>query len=149
MSQRRLLVLAPAPLSSASTRYRLAQFFPALREAAIEPTLRPFVDEAGFKTLYTRGGAVQKLHAGHRALLGRLTDLVRATRADAVLIHREAALIGPPIIEWLITRGLGVPVLFDIDDAVWVPYSSPTYGALLSRLLKAPQKTNFTLRASS
>jgi glycosyltransferase involved in cell wall biosynthesis len=41
------------------------------------------------------------------------------------------------------------PIIFDLDDAVWVGYASPTYGALLSRLLKAPGKTHFTLTAAA
>ncbi|MDB4964871.1 MAG: glycosyl transferase group 1, partial [Myxococcales bacterium] len=39
--------------------------------------------------------------------------------------------------------------IFDLDDAVWMPYASPTYGAALSRLLKAPGKTHFTLAAAT
>jgi glycosyltransferase involved in cell wall biosynthesis len=145
---RHLLVLAPAPTVAASTRFRLAQFFPALRAAGVEPQLRPFLDEAGFGLLYRPGAPLAKLAAAARALAGRLADLVRAARADAVLVHREAALVGPPLVEWILARGLGRPLLFDLDDAVWVPYASPTYGTLLSRLLKAPQKTDFTLAAA-
>jgi glycosyltransferase involved in cell wall biosynthesis len=143
---RRLLVLAPAPTSAASTRFRLEQFFPALRQAGIEPVLRPFLDEEGFRVLYQPGHALGKMEAAARALAGRATDLIRSLRAAAVLVHREAALVGPPVIEWLLSQGR--PLLFDLDDAVWVPYASPTYGAFLSRLLKAPKKTFFTLAAA-
>ncbi len=146
---KRLLVLTPAPTVAASTRFRLEQFFPALRDAGIEPVIRPFLDERGFSVLYRRGHAADKLVAAARALASRAGDLVRATRADAVLVHREAALVGPPLIEWLLARALRRPVVFDLDDAVWVAYVSPTYGALLPRLLKAPQKTLFTLRAAA
>ena len=146
---KRLLVLAPAPTSAASTRFRLEQFFPALRQAGIEPILRPFLDERGFRVLYRRGEKLEKLAAAARALGGRLSDLARSVRADAVLVHREAALVGPPLMEWALARAFHRPLLFDLDDAVWVPYASPTYGALLSRLLKAPEKTLFTLSAAS
>ena len=145
----KLLVLAPCPRSAASTRFRLEQFFPALRSAGIEPILRPFLDERGFATVYRRGAPWSKLVAAARAIAGRVTDLARAIDARAVLVHREAALVGPPILEWLLTRALRRPVIFDLDDAVWVPYASPTYGALLSRLLKAPGKTHFTLTTAT
>jgi glycosyltransferase involved in cell wall biosynthesis len=54
--------------------------------------------------------------------------------ADVVLIQREAALIGPPVVEWVIVRILGKPMLLDLDDATFVSYVSPTYGPLASRL---------------
>ena len=145
----KLLVLTPNPSSAAATRFRLEQFFPALRAAGIEPVLRPFLDEEGFRVLYRRGAPLAKLRTGAQAVVGRTLDLVRAVGADAVLIHREAALVGPPIVEWLMTRALDRPVIFDLDDAIWVPYASPTYGALLSKLLKAPGKTHFTLGAAA
>lgn len=144
-----LLVLAPNPSSAASTRFRLEQFFPALRAAGIEPVLRPFLDEAGFAILYRHGAPLAKLLTAARALAGRAADVARAVAADAVLIHREAALVGPPIVEWLMARLERRPLIFDLDDAIWVPYASPTYGALLSRLLKAPGKTRFTLAAAT
>ena len=89
--------------------------------------------------------ALDKAGAAMRALAGRVADLGRAAGARAVLIHREAALVGPPILEWLLSRLGRRPLIFDLDDAIWVPYASPTYGATLSRLLKAPGKTHFTL----
>lgn len=138
---KRLLVLTPAPTSSASTRFRLEQFFPTLRAHGIEPILRPFLDEQGFRVLYRPGNLGIKMRAAARALAGRIGDLLRATRADGVLLHREAALVGPPLVEWILAQPLGRPLVFDLDDAVWVPYSSPTYGSMLSRLLKMPQKT--------
>jgi glycosyltransferase involved in cell wall biosynthesis len=144
---KRLLVLTPAPISSASTRFRLTQFFPALERAGIVPVLRPFLDERGFGLLYRRGAVSGKLVAAARAVGGRVLDLARSLRADAVLIHREAALVGPPIFERLLAARL--PILFDIDDPVWVYYDSPTYGATLSRLLKAPGKTAFTIQAAA
>jgi glycosyltransferase involved in cell wall biosynthesis len=139
-------MLAPAPGSAASTRFRLEQFFPALRAAGIEPVLRPFLDEEGFALLYRRGAPLGKLVAAARAFSGRLADLLRSVGAAGVLVHREAALVGPPLLEWLLAHVR--PLIFDLDDAVWVPYASPTYGALLSRLLKAPKKAFYTLSAA-
>lgn len=144
-----LLVLTPNPSSAASTRFRLEQFFPALHAAGIEPVLRPFLDEQAFALLYRPDMKLRKARLAIEALAGRVADLARSTRARAVLIHREAALVGPPLIEWLLARVLRRPIVFDLDDAVWVPYASPTYGALLSRLLKAPSKTHFTLRSAT
>jgi glycosyltransferase involved in cell wall biosynthesis len=144
-----LLVLTPNPRSVAATRFRLEQYFPALRQAGIEPVMRPFLDERAISVLYRPGAPVDKLRAAATALVGRVADVVRSVRAGAVLIHREAALVGPPLVEWLLARVVGRPLIFDLDDAIWVPYASPTYGALLSQLFKSPGKTHFTLAAAS
>jgi len=146
---KRLLVLAPAPSISASTRFRLELFFPALHAVGIEPVLRPFLDEAGFRALYRRGQPIAKIHAACAALAGRVRDLWSATSADAVLVHREAALVGPPLWELAVSHGLRRPLLFDFDDALWVPYDSPTYGRRLSRLLKWPEKIDTIVRGAS
>jgi glycosyltransferase involved in cell wall biosynthesis len=145
---KRLLVITPNPITAASTRFRLVAYFDALRAAGFEPILRPFLDEDGFDILYKKGLAPAKVYAALRAFSNRTVDLVRAARVDAVLVHREAALVGPPVFEWLTTGVLDRPLIFDFDDAIWVPYTSPTYGASMSRLLKAPWKTDFTVRAS-
>lgn len=141
----KLLVLTPNPSSAASTRFRLEQFFPRLARAGVTAELHPFLDEEAFQMLYRRGSALSKLGAALRAVAGRVIDLARAIDARGVLIHREAALVGPPLIEALLTWGLHRPVIFDLDDAVWVPYASPTYGRLLSQMLKVPGKTRFTM----
>jgi glycosyltransferase involved in cell wall biosynthesis len=142
---KRVLILTPAPLEAASTRFRIEQFRPALRDAGIETVVSPFLDEGGWRVIYRKGLRLAKAAAALRALTRRLGDLVRATRADAVLVHREAALVGPPVIEWVLARVLDRPLLFDLDDPVWVAYASPTYGRALSALFKAPWKANFTL----
>ena len=144
-----LLALVPAPIVAAATRYRLHQFAPALHAAGVELVLRPFLDDSGFDLLYRPGHTLTKVQVAARALANRVLDLVRAVDADAVLVHREAALIGPPVWEWIASRILRRPLIFDLDDAVWVPYVSPTYGALLSRLVKMPGKTDWTLKAAT
>ena len=146
-----LLALTPAPVTAAATRFRVQQFAAPLRAAGVDLVVRPFLDDDGFAILYRRGAPRRKLAIAARALGGRLGDLVAATGhgADAVLVHREAALVGPAALEWAIARLLGRPLIFDLDDPVWVPYVSPTYGALLSRLMKMPGKTNTTLRVAT
>jgi glycosyltransferase involved in cell wall biosynthesis len=138
-------MLTPTPILGASTRFRVQQFRPALTAAGIDSELSPFLDEEGLGLLYRRGAELDKFRTALRALGRRVRDLVHATRADGVFIHREAALVGPPIVEWLVTKVLQRPLIFDLDDAVWEPYTSPTYGKFLSRALKVPSKTNFTL----
>src|SRR5205814_5275376 len=76
----------------------------------------------------------------------RLETLRAAREADVVYLFREAALLGPAIIERLLAR-TGVPLVFDFDDAVFEPYVSPSNGYL--SLLKFPGKTAAICRLSA
>jgi glycosyltransferase involved in cell wall biosynthesis len=43
---------------------------------------------------------------------------------DFVFIHREAAPIGPPVFEWIIAKILRKKIIYDFDDAIWLPNTS-------------------------
>lgn len=79
-----------------------------------------------------------------RAIGRRLRDDLRTARAaDVVLVQREAMLLGPPIVEWLVSQR--APLVLDLDDATYLSYTSPTYGSM-ARLLKWPGKTDWVIR---
>jgi glycosyltransferase involved in cell wall biosynthesis len=63
-----------------------------------------------------------------------------------VYVFREASLLGPSIFERLVDLWK-VPLVFDFDDAVFLPYRSPSNGWL--SLLKAPSKTRTICRSAS
>lgn len=59
--------------------------------------------------------------------LVRLPAVARAlSAATVVLVQREALPLGPPVIERLATRGRSL--IWDVDDAIWQPFESPTAG---------------------
>ena len=43
---------------------------------------------------------------------------------DFVFIHREATPLGPPIIEWVIAKVFRKKIIYDFDDAIWLPNTS-------------------------
>src|SRR6185503_8579444 len=143
----RILALASYPVESASTRYRIAQFIEPLARRGIEVTLSPFLDAVLFADLYTPGRLLRRSPRLLLATLRRLGAIARAARADAVFVQREAMLFGPPLIEWLAARVLRRPMILDLDDATWLPYSSPVYGRLAA-LLKGKAKTERLIRWS-
>jgi glycosyltransferase involved in cell wall biosynthesis len=70
--------------------------------------------------------------------IGRRVRLLKDLSCyDAVFVHREAALIGPEFLERWVVR-IGLPLIYGLDDPLFVPYRSPTNGSL-SRL-KFPSK---------
>lgn len=50
--------------------------------------------------------------------------LGRISHYDIIFLHREASPLGPPIFEWLITKVLRKKVIYDFDDAIWLPNTS-------------------------
>lgn len=118
----------------AATRYRLAQFVEPLAERGIELTIRPFLDSKLSASLYKRSEWPRTTLGLLRSAMRRVADVSKASRADVLLIQREAMIFGPPVVEWLATRLGRCPMVLDLDDAIYVRYLSPTYGRLGSAL---------------
>jgi glycosyltransferase involved in cell wall biosynthesis len=130
----KVLALASYPIEMAATRYRLAQFVEPLRERGIELTIRPFLDSELTASLYKRSEWPRTTVGLLRSAVRRISDVSKASRADVLLVQREAMIFGPPVVEWLATRVGRCPMVLDLDDAIYVRYLSPTYGRLGSAL---------------
>ena len=101
-----------------------------------------------FARLYRRDALPRTAIGLLKSALLRLTDVVRASGADVILVQREAMIFGPPLIEWLTARVLRRPMVLDLDDATYVSYTSPTYGRL-GQALKWFSKTDDLIRWAS
>jgi glycosyltransferase involved in cell wall biosynthesis len=141
MNRLAVLAIAPYPLEAAGPRLRIAQLAPLLATRGITLTLRTTLDRDGFRNLYDR----RKVGATAGAIVkgvGRgVAEALGSGRYDVVLLYREALLAGPPLLEWTISRIARRPLVLDVDDAIWVPYASPTYGRL-GTVLKWPGKAD-------
>ncbi len=141
----RVLALATYPIEAAATRYRLQQFVDPLAARGINMIIRPFLNSKLFKSLYDRDSLPLNALGLAKALLLRSKDVITAHNTDVVLVQREAMLFGPPIIEWLTSRLTNRPLVLDLDDATYIPYTGPTYGRL-GRTLKWFSKTDDLIR---
>ncbi len=140
----RLLALATYPTGAACTRFRLASYLPALRSAGVDVDFVPFLTDEVFRDFYARRGKLAKARALALAVARRAALLTRARRYDAVFIQREAMLLGPAIVERALTDALSLPLVFDLDDAIWMtdPGQQRVSAApLAARLLKSPSKS--------
>ena len=128
-----VLVLSPVPLEGAGYRYRVAQYIPALEQHGFHVTASPFFTSDFFAIVYDRGRRARKLWMFLRQAARRLAELATAHRYDLVLIYREALPVGPPIIERTLAALVGRPLVYDFDDAVFLPNASGA-NKLVSRL---------------
>jgi hypothetical protein len=119
----KVLFLLPYPLCKApSQRFRVEAFFPILEEHKIEYRTHEFLDKQAWKLLYQQGSTVQKGWAVMKGFLKRaFMVLFVAPKYDYIFIHREASPLGPPIFEWILAKLLRKRIIFDFDDAIWIP----------------------------
>jgi glycosyltransferase involved in cell wall biosynthesis len=135
----RILSLVPSLHdTSPGQRFRLEQWDPILNRQGIEIEQHPFEDEALHSIVHQPGSSRDKIRLIMQAFRRRIGLVKRVREFDAVYVFREAAILGPPFIERAMNRK-GVPIVFDFDDAIFVPYKSPTNSYL--SLLKFPGKT--------
>lgn len=78
------------------------------------------------------------------AFLKRFIDVFKIKNYDAVYLSRESCFFGPPIFEYIIFKIYKKKVMFDFDDAIWLPNFSEANR--MWRWLKYPGKTNFFLK---
>lgn len=84
----------------------------------------PFFDAAAAAILYQPGRLFKKVLGVMRGFWGRLKLTARIRQYDYIFIQREASPIGPPVFEWLWARVLRRKIIYDFDDALWIPSDS-------------------------
>jgi glycosyltransferase involved in cell wall biosynthesis len=145
----RVLALATYPEEAAASRFRVIGVAPYLRDAGIEVDFRPFLSSALFREFYAKGHRVVNAARMAAAVSRRLRLLLRGGRYDAVFVQREAALVGPAVIESVLTDWFDLPMVFDFDDAIWLDAVEGSTHPRLARWVKAPGKTFGLLRRAA
>ena len=142
----RVLALSPMPEEGAGCRFRIAQFIPYLRSVGIEVTLRSLFTAEFFNLVYRRGQYARKA-AGFAALAAKhLASLRDLSRFDVVFLYREMLPIGPAIVERLLALRGRPPIIFDFDDAIFLPSVSEANRPISA--LKQPGKVASIIRHS-
>jgi glycosyltransferase involved in cell wall biosynthesis len=116
-----VLFIIPYPLNeSPSQRYRFEQYFHLLEKRGIKYTVQSFLSTRDWRVTFEEGFVLEKAMAVLVGILRRCLSLLRAPFYNFIFIHREALPIGPPIVEWIITKLLRKKVIYDFDDAIWL-----------------------------
>jgi glycosyltransferase involved in cell wall biosynthesis len=135
----RVLAVVPSIYdTSPGQRFRIEQWAPVLEAGGVELTYAPFETDELKAVLHTGGNVLAKVGAVTKNMRLRSRELDSVAEYDLVYLFREAAILGPPWFERKIAKA-GVPIVFDLDDAIFVSYKSPSNGYL--SYLKFPTKT--------
>ncbi len=118
----KVLFLVPYPLGEAgSQRFRFEQYFGVMRDRGISIDVSSFLDHRAWNILYAEGKFVPKFFSILLGFFRRISDVFRSCSYDFIFIHREAAPLGPPVFEWLIAKVFSGKIIYDFDDAIWLP----------------------------
>jgi glycosyltransferase involved in cell wall biosynthesis len=126
MLKKSVLFLVPLPPHQApSQRFRLEIYEPYLADAGITYKVEPFLDIATSQKLYKKGSALNKAWGILKGFLRRIKLVFfDVPRYDYVFVLRQASPVGPPFFEWIIAKLWRKKMIYDFDDALWVPRTS-------------------------
>jgi len=121
----RVLFVVPYPYGEApSQRFRFEHYFKYLQSRGITYKIAPFLDLKTWEILYKSGYKWKKIRGVLKGFWKRLIQLFFIRKYDMVFIHREATPIGPAWFEWWVTHIFRKRIVFDFDDAIWLPLVS-------------------------
>lgn len=142
---KQILIIAPYPHDSApSQRFRFEQYIDLIEAEGYTVTLKPFLSEKGWKTLYKEGSTLAKVLTLSGSFLRRWGLMFQLKKYDRIFIHREASMIGPPVFEWIIAKVLRRKYIYDFDDAIWLPNYSDSNARF--QKLKMYKKVNKAMK---
>jgi glycosyltransferase involved in cell wall biosynthesis len=122
---KKILFIVPYPAGSApSQRFRFEQYFSILKESGFHIRVSSFWSSSAWQMLYTEGHGFEKTGHLTKGMIKRLLLLFSVHKYDFIFIHREALPVGPPVLEFVISKILGKKIIYDFDDAIWLPNTS-------------------------
>ena len=117
----KILFLLPYPIGeSPSQRFRFEQYFKVLIQNGHSIHHQSFLDSSDWKLFFQKGKLLIKFFFLLRGFLKRFSILLKVNDYSLIFIHREAAPIGPPVFEWIISKIFRKKMIYDFDDAIWL-----------------------------
>ena len=138
MKKIKILFIEPYPIEGPSSRYRVEQYIPYLKDNDIEPIVRPFISSAFYNILYVKGVGIKKIIFFIQSALKRGIDLLLALKSDVIFIHLEAFPFGPPVFEYICSKIFKKRIIYDLDDAIYMGATSSANNVI--KFLKCPSK---------
>ena len=119
----KVLFLTQYPRQGPSSRYRVYQLLPWLRENDVDCDVRSLIAEEDYDWVRRKGHVVSKSFLMCRSWVSRLIQTIRSGHYDLVYILKTAFPIGPPIFETILSKN-STPFVVDYDDAIYLQQES-------------------------
>lgn len=124
----KVLAIVPYQLDfCAGQRFRIELWAKELARRGIQVEYLSFTDKDLTDVLHKPGKVVKKGSMIVHAFARQLKNALTAEKPDLVFVYREAAIIGPAIIERIVRRW-NVPMVYDLDEPLFIPLHSAANG---------------------
>jgi glycosyltransferase involved in cell wall biosynthesis len=143
----RVLAVSPIPEEGAGCRFRIAQYIPYLEANGFRVTLTTLFSTEFFRFVYKPGHSWRKALWFAALSVRQLWALRQVRRYDVVFIYREIFPVGPALIERLLSMAGCPPIVFDFDDAIFLPSVSEANRWIAA--LKSPGKVATIIERSA
>jgi glycosyltransferase involved in cell wall biosynthesis len=134
----KVLFLTRYPVEGASSRYRVYQYLPALRDLGVDARVSSFMSSAMYGAVFSASSSLKKGVYTIWAAIRRAAVVLTARLYDVVVMQRELLPFGPPMLEKFL-HWQGVATIFDYDDALFI-HKDSKHNPLASRM-RRPDKT--------
>ena len=143
----KVLFIIPYPWGETpSQRFRFEQYFDVLKREGYILRIASFLSPGVWKIFYKKGHFWSKSRGIVKGFFNRILLLLAVPQFDRVFIHREVTPVGPPIFEWIIAKIFRKKIIYDFDNAIWLPNTSKE-NKIVSKF-KWHQKTGWICRWS-
>lgn len=133
----KVLFLTRYPVEGASSRYRVFQYLDSLRALGVKCEVQSFMDREMYAVSFSPGRTPTKIWQMIKAVIRRIRAVKRYRDFDVIYMQRELLPFAPPFLErWL--RKKGVRLVFDYDDALFIPM--PSRFNPIATFLRSPDK---------
>jgi len=139
MANKEILFIVQLPKNvSPGQRFRCELYEDLLHKNGFATTTASFLDHKGYSIFYQQGFLFSKIIAVIKGTIRRKLLLFTLKKYDYIFIQREATPIGFPFFEWIAGNMLHKKIIYDFDDAIWIPHISEQNK--LAAVFKNPNK---------
>ena len=123
--KKEILFIAQYPNNvSPGQRFRFELYTQLLEENGFKVTSQPFLNMNGYLVIHKKGRFLLKAIAIIKGYLKRFIMLFNIKKYSYIFLQRESTPLGPPFFEWIYARVFKVKIIYDFDDAIWLPHIS-------------------------